>query len=274
MISLGFVGDIMLSREIGVKIEKGEINFLESINYLLKDIDIFCGNLESPISDTAPKKGVFRAPKKSIEIIKRFNILNLANNHICDSGSEGIEDTINLLKENKILHVGIGRTLFEAYKPAIIEIKGHRVAFLGCVTHEISPYMEKIKNSYYIALLGNILEAKIEKLKGRVDFIVVLVHGGDEFVSFPPPSMKEALEKLILKGADLIVTHHPHVLGGYQIIKRDEDDKLIWYSLGDFIFDSFVNKRRETGILIVKLNKNKINSFSLIPLYINENYHL
>ena len=264
----------MLSRNIGVKIEKGEINFIKSLDYILKEVDILCGNLESPISDTAPKIGIFRAPKKSIEIIKPFKLLNLANNHIYDSGSEGIRDTMYLLEEYKILNVGIGTTFSQAYRPACIEMKGQKVAFFGCVTPEIFRCIKKSNGEYYIATLGNYLEIAVEEMKSKVDFIIVLVHGGNEFIPFPPPSLKVNLENLILKGADLIVTHHPHVLGGYQIIKRDGGEKLIWYSLGDFIFDSFVKKRRETGILTVRINKKLINSFDFIPFYRNENYQL
>ena|GEM_PF-2595138 len=275
MISLGFVGDIMLSRNIGVKIEKGEVKFLESLKSILKEVDILCGNLESPISDTATKIGAFRAPKKSIEIIKDFQILNLANNHIYDCGSEGIRDTLNTLKEYKILSVGVGKSFLEAYNAAIVEVKGQKIAFLGCMIPEIFYDISRISDGEYsIATLGPIIEIAIEELKGKVDFTVILVHGGNEFISFPPPSLKLALKNLLLKGADLIVTHHPHVLGGYQIIKMNGRKKLIWYSLGDFIFDSLVDERRKTGVLVVKINKNLIESFDFIPLYIKENYLL
>ncbi|MGB9858159.1 MAG: CapA family protein [Dictyoglomaceae bacterium] len=276
MISIYFVGDIMLSRNIGNKIEKGEVNFLKPIKGILEKADILCGNLESPISDTMLEmREGFCAPAKSIEVIKDFCILNLANNHIYDCGSRGIEDTLYILKKHNILSVGVGKTINEAYTPAIVELKGKKIAFIGCVTNEILCGIKNYDLKYYIATLGEQLDKTIENLRKNVNFIVILIHGGNEFISFAPPSLLSNLEKLISLGADLIITHHPHVLGGYKLIEKKRDKKLIWYSLGDFIFDSEIYRRRKTGILTVKIDKyDKLSSFEFIPLYINEKYQV
>ncbi|MGB9862612.1 MAG: CapA family protein [Candidatus Saccharicenans sp.] len=274
MISIYFVGDIMLSRNVGNKIDKGELNFFEPIKDILKEADILCGNLESPISDNAMKIGSFRASTNSIDIIKMFHILNLANNHIYDCGSEGIRDTLSVLKKHNILSVGIGENIFEAYKPVILEHLDEKIAFIGCTTYKLFQGIKNYDSRYCIATLGIELNKTIEALRKTVDFIVVLVHGGEEFISFPPPSLKKDLESLISKGANVIITHHPHVIGGYQLIECENSKRLIWYSLGDFLFDAQIKRRRETGILVINIEKNNIKCFNFIPLYINENYHL
>jgi len=264
----------MLSRDVGKRIKEGDINFFEPIKDILQKADILCGNLESPISDNAVRIGAFCAPKKSIEIIKNFHVLNLANNHIYDCGSQGIEDTLYLLKRYNILGIGIGKSLAEAYKPVVIEQTGEKIAFIGCTTYEIFHGIRNYDSKYYIATLGEELEKAIENLRSNDDFIVILVHGGNEFIPFPPPSLMLSLEKLISLGADLVVTHHPHVIGGYKLIEEKNGKKLIWYSLGDFLFDSEVGKRKETGLLTVRIESNKISYFEFIPFYINENYHV
>ena len=75
------------------------------------------------------------------------------------------------------------------------------------------------------------------------------------------------MRDLALNGVDLLVGQHPHVLSGYEKIG---DDKLIWYSLGDFIFDSPVESRRRSGILSLRADNHRIGAFELIPTYIDD----
>lgn len=275
MVMIGFVGDIMLSREVGNRIMEGKLNFLENIEDLLSEVDILCGNLESPISDNPERIGVFSAPTKSKEIIKNFHILNLANNHIYDGGLKGIEDTLKILRENNIKYVGIGESIEEAYSPSIIEKDNLTFAFLGCISSDLFFSMRKYNiTKYYISVLDGNFERTVENLKGKVDFIIILVHGGNEFVSLPPPSLKDKLELLISKGANLIITHHPHIIGGYRVFRLDKNLKLIWYSLGDFIFDSKINSRKMTGMLLVDISNSGIEDFKFLPMYINKEYKL
>ena len=73
-----------------------------------KNSDFTIANLETPIIDNQTpiqKTGaVFGSPKEILNAIKNLNItfLNLANNHILDHGVEGLNTTINALKDYKI----------------------------------------------------------------------------------------------------------------------------------------------------------------------------
>jgi len=74
----------------------------------------------------------------------------------------------------------------------------------------------------------------IKRLKAshHVDFVIVSVHGGTEYVDQPPKYHLDFLKGLVDAGADLVIAHHPHVL-----------QPVIWYkgtpilqSLGNFVF--------------------------------------
>lgn len=266
-ICLHFVGDIMLSRRVGQRIrEIGPEFILSRVQDTLQKSDLLCGNLESPISENIAKTGLFGAPRASIEVIKSFDVVSLANNHIFDCGEEGIEDTIDILVENGVNFVGMGESEEEACKPAIFSIRGKKVAVFGCTTVDFFRHIPATK--YRIPFIeSKQLAPSIKGIRDEAHFIVLLFHGGDEFIPYPPPSVRDSLRNLVSDGVDLVAGHHPHVLGGYEKV---EGDKLIWYSLGDFIFDSFVEHRRKSGILSVKAKKHSVCSFKLIPTYIED----
>ena len=75
-------------------------------------------------------------------------------------------------------------------------------------------------------------------------------------------------------GADIVVSHHPHVPMNYETV----GDKIIFYSLGNFIFDTdYQRSQYNTEIgLIVKLNFTE-NEFTWEPMGLRidrENEHI
>lgn len=280
ILTIMFVGDIMLARNIGNKIIQQGVEFLaKPLNRLLEGADIICGNLESPIADSSRQPGAFKAPLESVEVLRYFHLLNLANNHIFDCGEEGLSKTIYILKSRGIRYVGIGKTAEDAYTPVLINKKGFKVAFFGCVTCEIYKNLPfRNSSTYQLAILEDKkLKQSIENIRSLADLIVLIVHGGKEHIAFPPPALVHFLrETLFGDDVDIIVTHHPHVLGGYEFYELESGFKLIWYSLGDFIFDSRCERRRRTGILKLKIRKEESKgargSFELVPLYIDLHY--
>lgn len=260
----------MLARDVGKKIKQYGPKFIISgVQNITYKSDILCGNLESPISKKEIKLGGFKAPVESIEVIKNFDLVNLANNHIYDCGDNGIEDTLNILNKNNIKYIGIANKQVKLYEPVIYNIKRNKIAFFGCTTYKLFDDISKFK--YSVAVIEDTqLYASIKKIRNKVDFIVLLFHGGNEFIPYPPPSIRNNLKKLISVGVDFIIGHHPHVLSGYEKIGND---KLIWYSLGDFIFDSEIPNRKKSIILELKIDsKKKLTLISPIPIWINDKF--
>src|SRR6185503_18808252 len=106
--TLFFAGDIMLSRNVAGAIYKSNDYTLpfQKISDVTKTADIAFGNLESPFNDQGDHsiEGSlnFNADPKSIDGLKYagFDVLSTANNHAFDQGTEGLDFTINLLKQN------------------------------------------------------------------------------------------------------------------------------------------------------------------------------
>ncbi|HJH27246.1 MAG TPA: poly-gamma-glutamate biosynthesis protein [Methanophagales archaeon] len=269
------VGDIMLGDfpmcngfGVGSTIKKYGSKFIfEKIKDELSG-DIVFGNLESVLSDK--NKNIFsinsmslRGDPKSAEGLKYagFNILSLANNHSLEHGYEALYDTIDLLNNNDIIPLGICRKKEIARKPAVFNIKNKKIAFLGyCLRPDKTAY-RSIKNK------EEILE-DIEKIKRNVDYIILSLHWGDEFVQIPAPWQIDFAHNLIDNGASIILGHHPHVLQGIE----EYNGGIIAYSLGNFVFDMWQRKERESVILKCILSENGEINKELIPVFINESY--
>ncbi len=75
--------------------------------------------------------------------------------------------------------------------------------------------------------------ARIAALAAQVDLVMVQLHSGFQFQEASSANVRGIARAAIDAGADLIVGHHPHILQGLEWYR----DKLIAYSLGNFIFD-------------------------------------
>ena len=262
-----FVGDIMLAR--GVDQALGSAGFQDlslGLSCLLEGADISSANLESPIAYRSQCFGGFKASPQSAKALECFDVLNLANNHIFDCGDDGVLETIDFLNNLDIQHVGVGLSKTEAFSPRIIKKKGRKVGFIGCCCKTL--LQRQFESTISIATLQDPhLEETLRSIRPHVDILCLHIHAGNEYVPYPPPSLRRKTQDL-LQFADIVVTHHPHVLGGYEV---RQDGRLAWYSLWDFVFDSTLECRRQSGVLFVHYDnrKNEIQQFTLLPTLIN-----
>lgn len=236
-------------------------------------IDVFRGNdlnitdLECPLTTSGsarPKIGPHqKAHPDCIAILHEADIhlAAMANNHIMDYGSEGALDTMDLCKSKNINTVGIGRTPAEASKPFSVLIKGKTIAVLNFADSEFltAPDDSVMCNPIDpIRLFYDLREARINH-----DYLIVILHAGNEFYELPSPRMQKLCRYIADLGADVVLTHHTHAYSGYEIY----NSKPIFYGLGNFIYDwpGKRNIRWNSGYLVRLLLSDKID-FEIIPL--------
>ena len=100
--------------------------------------DIGFANLEGPLTDRGeiwPKGYNFRTPPRFAPglLAGRFNVVSLANNHAMDYDAIGLQDTIAALDAAGVKHAGGGDSLEQAaLTPAVLDVRGVRVAFVAC----------------------------------------------------------------------------------------------------------------------------------------------
>ncbi len=267
------VGDISLSRNIAATIKaKNDVLYpFRRLDELLRSTDFNFGNLETPFSKTdiftAKNTLVFNAPKTNVAGLKDYNfaVLNLANNHALDQATDGVDTTSKILNENGLLHMGTGKNLDEAWKPAIIEKNGIKIGFIGASYSSVNDG-GKTKNDY-VARIEDVehLKSAINNLKSTIDFLVVTMHAGTEYTATANEAQIKFAHAAIDAGADIVIGAHPHWVQNKEVYKG----KTIYYSLGNFIFDQNWSEQTKKGlalkITLSKLSSNNLNSSTSTP---------
>lgn len=206
-------------------------------------IEVFHNNhlnivdLECPLTHaktTRPKTGPYqKAHPITIEALKyaEVKLVAMANNHIMDYDNQGVKDTLDLCTQNGIDTVGIGSSTKEASTPFSFELQGIKIAILNYADNEFLSTPDGTYNCNAIDPINGHYD--ISKAKEKHDYVIVIVHAGNEFYRLPSPRTKKLYRYLVDQGADAIVSHHTHVFSGYEIYK----EKPIFYGLGNFVYD-------------------------------------
>ena len=208
----------------------------EELRRLLQTCDIRICNFEFPLLPDG-----FNPPKANFQnddtpdFLKDlgFNLFTLANNHTFDCGKDGFLKTSKAL-EGKTIGAG---DLDEAYRPKIIESDGKRIAFLGlCYAAKEGVLDSYAEDQHYGSayLYDNKVNHIIINAKKEVDYLIVMVHDGMEYVDIPLPDTITRYRDLIDYGADAVIGTHPHCPQGWECYQG----KPIFYSLGNFFFNS------------------------------------
>ena len=234
------------------------------------DLNIF--NLETAVTGEVTKEEKEYNFKTDLAFLKElkkigFNVATVANNHSYDYGLPGFLDTLQNLRRADISYVGGGRNSESAYQGRVYKVHGVKVGILGfakvnggpdSIATEDKP---GITNGYDVGST----ERAITRLRKLTDVLIVLTHWGEEG-SFCPRNFETASAKKWLSlGADIIVGSHTHTLQQITL----EENKLVAYSLGNFIFYSSKVENRSTGILKIRISPEKKISYKLIPFTIN-----
>jgi poly-gamma-glutamate capsule biosynthesis protein CapA/YwtB (metallophosphatase superfamily) len=224
--------------------EKGDArNLFNDLLPELESADLSVANLEcpliekeSPIAKTGP---TFGAPPSCINAIKNggFDALCLANNHILDHGADGLLTTLNACKRADVSVIGAGRNLTEAEQLFIRNIDGIRVAIIAMAEHEFSIADSNSPGANPLDLITFV--RTVEARRNDFDFLIVLVHGGDEF-HVPSPGLRRTCHFLVEMGADAVIVQHPHCLGGIE----EYQGAHIVYGQGALVMDEELYRSR------------------------------
>ncbi|MFH1668064.1 MAG: AmmeMemoRadiSam system protein B [Candidatus Komeilibacteria bacterium] len=243
LLSFLFFGDIMLDRHVKTLLDqKGLPYLLDTIageeNRFFRGMDLVSANLEGAIT----KNGDHYPPVAtndfafSLERVKdlldyNFNFFTIANNHLSDQGFQGIEETRANLDKLDIDYVGCVDAQVSDCSTTVVEIDGYQIGVVG---------LSMVYHDFEIADIAQ----QVIKLKEETDFIIANIHWGVEYTHYFNDHQQDIAHQLIDSGVDIIIGHHPHVVQGREIY----NNKPIFYSLGNFIFDQYFSKETQEGM--------------------------
>ncbi len=275
-IVINAVGDIMLAGSgVEAYTKLGYDYPFAATRGELRKGDIAIANLESPITRggkafTAKRFHYLSAPQTA-EALRNsgFSIVTLANNHMMDFGGPALAETRQYLGKSGIACTGGGDTLAAARKPAIITVKGMKVAFLAYSLTFPDAFYAKAKLPGTAPGYARYVREDVVRARKSADYVVVSFHWGAENTNVPKPYQVAAAHRAIDAGADLVLGHHPHVLQGVERYKNG----VIFYSLGNFAFGT-VSKTARRSIIARIFLEDGVKGVELIPLNVlNRDMH-
>ena len=277
-VTLMAVGDIMLARTIGERIEtEGAETPFTFTAETLSSADITVGNLECAISTRGTpeeKSYTFEAPLSAAQSLAfaGFDVVSLANNHVLDYGLPALEETLSTLNANGIAAVGAGLDERAAYRPVFMDVNGLRIAFLAFADVSTIDYdylaWQAGPDSPGIAWAHpEQVEQSVRAAKAEADLVVVLVHNGVEMMQRVYEPQQTLAHLAIDSGAALVIGSHPHVLQRIEAYNGG----LIAYSMGNFVFDNMLFPPNYSAILSVTLTPEGVASYELVDVIVQLN---
>ena len=262
-LSMVMVGDCLIHRFVytDAKNNDGSYSFSKmftEVEPLIKNHDLAFYNQESNIGGKSLGLSAyprFNSPEEIGDdmVDLGFNLVSLANNHTMDKGEQGVINSVNYWKTKPGVYY-TGQALSEEDRESNIKIKeknGIKYAFFAytTVTNGLLPPSGK----EYLTNIYSKEKAKadIDKVKDKVDLIIVSMHWGEEYTTNPNGNQKQIAKELSDMGVNLIIGNHAHSIQPVEMV----NDTLVFYALGNFIAAQDTPDR-QTGV-IVSLDINK-----------------
>ena len=274
--TLRFGGDVMMTSYFANYIASNGVDYMwEDVSNLIKSADYSIFNLETSVSDrgndTKPSGYGFRSEPYTLEGLQNTGIdmVNLANNHVLDYGSDAFLDTLDNIKKYNIEYIGAGRNYSEASEIKYETINNIKFSFIGITSilgYQNWKATESKEGVFYLTSedYENIFN-KIKEASENSDYMVVFTHWDREYYNAPTNETIDIAHKLIDNGADIVIGTHPHVLQGVEYYNNG----IIYYSLGNFNFLIKNDNASESGLFELNLDSSGIESSKIYPIKIN-----
>ena len=260
-------GDILIHDALyyTAKKEDGSYDFNPFFEYVkswIEGADLAIGDFEGTISDRSPLGGypLFNAPVQIADTMKDvgYDVVDLAHNHILDTGLYGLKYTDKVFKERGLETVGVHTDKNRSEDKILIkEVNGIKIAILayayGYNGMDANLTMQE-RNNHLSDLDEEKMKEEIERAEKEADVTVVMPQMGVEYKMEPTEEQKVLYHKMIEWGADVVFGGHPHVIEPAETVEKDGDKKFIIYSMGNFVsnqrMERMENKWPERGLLM------------------------
>lgn len=251
-LTIRIVGDVMMHEmQIKEACTTGGYDFSSYFSMIADEIrkaDIAVANMEFTLAGE-PYSGYpcFAAPDSFATYLADcgFDIFLAANNHIFDKGTAGAERTMKIYRElsrtKGIRFTGLASDEDEHNEnnPLLIRKKGIRLAFINATYGTNLGLQTHWPQTNYLSAKEKLKTAFSKAEEADADITVALPHWGTEYVLHHSQTQESTAEWMAVKGADLIIGAHPHVIQDFQVIEVDREfgkEKIpVAYSLGNAV---------------------------------------
>ncbi len=252
LMTINMTGCTALVRGTAVRMEtKGVLYPGLKIADTLKDADITHISNEITFVEGNPRDReddiVFSSDPKYIELLKSVgaDVIELTGNHMNDYGPEWMVYTLEMYEKEGWKYFAGGRNLDEAYKPAVFNINGNRVAFLGCNQFGPAAYWATDGKAGAAPPTYDNYEKIIRQLKEEGCIVIFTFQHIEVYDYMPAATQVKDFRRMAAAGADIVSgsqAHQPQAIEFY-------DKSAIFYGLGNLFFDQMHNDEVRQGII-------------------------
>ncbi|MCC6568310.1 MAG: CapA family protein, partial [Anaerolineales bacterium] len=204
------------------------------IAHISNEIPFFTG-CEFPKPDaTGPL--VFCSDPKYIELLTDVgaDVVELTGNHFADRGAQGMLETIEIYNQHHLPYFGGGADLQDSLEPALFEVNGNKIAFVGCNKPDVDRFPTARDFRPGAAPCDfEYLAQKIAELKAQGYVVISTFQWNESYDSRPSPQQMTDFRLMADSGASIVSgsqAHYPQMMEFY-------DDAFIHYGLGNLFFD-------------------------------------
>ncbi|MEI7833264.1 MAG: CapA family protein, partial [bacterium] len=290
--TIAFTGDILMHMDLvrsGYDANTDSYDFTRvfaPVAPYLHQADYAVGNLETRMA--GEERGFsgyprFNSPDELASGLKAsgFTMLATANNHSMDMGWDGIVHTLDTLDAVGLAHIGTARNAEEQAAPAIVTIKGIRVAFLN-YTSPTNDLPAPKSRPYAVNLLEpeKILADTSAARNNGAEVVIAVLHFGEEYQRKPNKYQRNVARQLLEGGVDAIIGAHPHVVQPIERITVQRNGTpytgVVAFSLGNFASTQRERYRDAGIILYLTLTKDAhgtvITGTKFLPVWVQQGW--
>ena len=278
--TLLFTGNIVPARCVQAAIDVSQnYNYpYEEVRHIIQSADLAIGVLNATLSNIAPRTGCIPTfvlvgdPRNADALAEAgFDVMNVATNHIKDCGltscgDQAFFETLANLERVGILTVGAGENEADALQPLVLTVNGVRFGLVALSHHEQGGVFAEVEKAGVARLSDENIYRAMELVRPQADVVIFMPHWGPEDQSKPTWVQRGLAQTIVAAGADLVVGNHTHVVQGYQVL----DGVMVFYGLGNFVFDQDLNDHQQAVILLVRFQGTNLLDFAFVPTRVDE----
>ena len=214
----------------------------EKIRDLMREADISHVSNEIPFFTgcTYPKPDqgalVFCSDPKYMDLLTDIgtDVVELTGNHFADRGAAGMLETIDIYKKKGLPYFGGGVDLKDSLKPALFEVNGNKIAFIGCNKPDVGRFPTATEFHPGAAPCDfSYLTQKINQLKAEGYVVISTFQWNESYDARPSPQQMDDFRLLADSGASIVSGSQAH----YAQKMEFDGDAFIHYGLGNLFFD-------------------------------------
>lgn len=162
------------------------------------------------------------------------DVIELTGNHFADRGARGMLETIEIYKRHNLPYFGGGADLQDALKPALFDVNGNKIAFIGCNKPDVDRFPTARDYRPGAAPCDfKYLAAEIAALTAQGYVVISTFQWNESYDSQPNPQQIRDFRAMADAGASVISGSQAH----YAQKMEFYGEAFIHYGLGNLFFD-------------------------------------